>query len=539
MNENLPLRSPESVDLDVFNALKSPDNKEGNPVKDMRRLFYKQVILDDETIFNVETIKVPGFIGIADAEWVPGPEGKEVSGHEDIVKFLDAYGLLVCTFTYHKDRYGRVLDLRWPSKDAPQFDVMEIFLKNEGHHSGVFVPANWFGSQKAFGSLNEPDSYHGGLFGNNGFMPVAQRLVFPEFVTKEQARGYTDSIICWMGLMNPFVEFASNDFNGGDPTTVCDRPTLKEFLKNCLLASLGSIDAMDWLNNSENKTYCAEFVYIGLNTPVFPFNKQGLSLVLDGDEAKVTDILRLQERQNTRRTNFINKASDNPQFQSFNIQMPIVPEDLPPLDVLMANHKQAPDPNSIPFPPFTLSQVLRRAFRTLLPRQKDVNNAKLSEAQARLFGYLEPVILKQLGLYILTPLAPGEQPLSMTPVPGQPIPVTDGDPRVIAIREFSALVQQTVEKKYDSYEAFDQAVDEVMAKADSLMGSEQIVYFIPPRIYVDLGQNDGDNNLPKGWGFHLETVGAMIYRGAIKSTPVVSQAPQEKKTEELKRPVKG
>ena len=64
----------------------------------------------------------------------------------------------------------------------------------------------------------------------------------------------------------------------------------------------------------------------------------------------------------------------------------------------MANNGINIDSNSIPFPPFTLSQVLRRAFRTLLPRHKDVNNPKIIQAQVQLFGYLQPLILKQLGL---------------------------------------------------------------------------------------------------------------------------------------------
>lgn len=36
---------------------------------------------------------------------------------------------------------------------------------------------------------------------------------------------------------------------------------------------------------------------------------------------------------------------------------------------------------------------------------------------------------------------------------------------------------------------------------------------------MDLGQNDGDKYLPQGWGFKLETVGALIGREAINSTP--------------------
>jgi hypothetical protein len=58
-----------------------------------------------------------------------------------------------------------------------------------------------------------------------------------------------------------------------------------------------------------------------------------------------------------------------------------------------------------------------------------------------------------------------------------------------------------------------------------LVGAGDLVYFVPPRIYIDLGQNDGDNNLPKGWGFKLETVGALIGRGAIKGTAKGANAP--------------
>ncbi len=78
---------------------------------------------------------------------------------------------------------------------------------------------------------------------------------------------------------------------------------------------------------------------------------------------------------------------------------------------------------------------------------------------------------------------------------------------------------------YDSYEAFDNAIDAVMAKADELTGKDNIKYFVPPRIYIDLGQNDDDNNLPQGWGFYLKTVGALIYRGVIRGDAIASTQP--------------
>ncbi len=533
--DSLPLRSPEDVDLSVFNSpiYKGPDDKGSVPVRDIKRLFQKRIVVDDQTLLSVETIKVPGFIGISDEEQVIDPQQNTVSGYEDIIKFLDRYGLLICTYQYHKDRYGQVIDLSSPPRQEEQGDLMEIFIKNEGHHSGAIVPAERFGGVKAFASFNEPDDYHEGLFGNNGFVAVAQRLVFPKFITQQQARGYTDSIICWLALINPFASFAVNDINGGDPTRVCDRPTLKEFLKNCALASLGVREAIEFLYNPENTLYCAEFIYVSLNTPVYPFNKQGLTLVLDGDEAKAIEILKLQEYQNSRRENIVSVKSSNPQFKAFNIQMPVVPENLPPLDVLMAKNGENIDPNSIPFPPFKLSQVLRRAFRTLFPRQQAVNDLKIVKAQTKLLGYLEPLILKQLRLDNPpvpedTPIPEGTLLAGDFPIPRISPPVhqvptpsnstVSNEAKIAAVRQFIAFVQEQLQRKFDSYEQFDLTVDQIMKKADQLVGAGDFTYFVPPRIYVDLGQNDGDNNLPKGWGFRLKTIGALIYRGAIKGS---------------------
>ena len=130
--------------------------------------------------------------------------------------------------------------------------------------------------------------------------------------------------------MNPFVKFSQNDFDGGDPTRVIDRASLKELLKNCALASLGDESAIAFFRNSENKAYCSEFVYISLNTPIYPFNLTGLSSILDGDEVKAREILIIQDKQNRRQKNILSDRSRNPEFEAFNIQMPIVPSDLPP-----------------------------------------------------------------------------------------------------------------------------------------------------------------------------------------------------------------
>jgi hypothetical protein len=488
---SVPLREPKAIDISRFNALVG--DWEGKPVTDLKRLFTKQVILDDTTTLDVETIAVPGYIGITDTLSVTDPAGNKVSGHADIAKFLARDGLLICTYQWHKERYGTPIDTRQPL--TPEL-FQEAFMKNEGHHAGAIVPAQRVDQGKtidSFATFNEPNDYHRGMYGKDGFVAVAQRLVFPSFVTSEQARGYINSIINWFAVLNPFAQFPK-DYNGGDPTRVCDRAALKEFLKNGLLACIGDPRALTFFNNPANKTYCAEFMFIGLNTPVYPFNLKTITGLLDGDSFKAKQVMDLKKLQNDQKANLLSQKTGNPEFKAFRISMPPVPEDLPPLDVLMAQNGQTIAPNSLPLPPFKISQVIRRAFRTLLPREK-FGDEKLVDAQARLFKFMKPALIQQLGL--------------------QDLPSTD--PKVIGVSQFVDQVSEQLDKSYSSFAEFDTMVDGIMLKADEmLVGAGDRAYFVPPRIYVDLGQNDGDDNLPRGWGFKLETVGALVARGVIR-----------------------
>lgn len=489
---SVPLREPNAIDISRFNALTG--DWKGQPVEDLKRLFTKQVILDDTTTINVETIAVPGYIGIADAVSVTDPAGNTVAGHADVAKFLARDGLLVCTYQWHKERYGIPIDTRRPM--TPEL-FQEAFIKNEGHHAGAIVPTQRAAQAgqtiDSFGTFNEPNDYHRGMYGKDGYVAVAQRLVFPSFVTPAQARGYTNSIINWMALLNPFAQFPK-DYNGGDPTRVSDRATLREFLKNGLLACVGDPRALSFFNDPANKTYCAEFIYISLNTPVYPFNLKTITNLLDGDSFKAKQVMHLKELQNSKQANLLSEKTGNPEFKAFNLLMPPVPEDLPPLDVLMAQNGQTIAPNSLPLPPFKISQVIRRAFRTLLPREK-FGDAKLVDAQARLFKFMKPALIQQLGLNDLP----------------------SSDPKVISVGQFVDQVGEQLDQSHSSFTEFDAMVDGIMQKADEmLVGAGDRVYFVPPRIYVDLGQNDGDDNLPQGWGFKLETLGALVARSVIR-----------------------
>ncbi len=512
LSPNIFLRSADTLDLEIFNSLgldpyfthkatfSVPENK---PVRDAKALFNKQVILNDDTILDVETLNVPGFIGIADELEVNDPEDNSVSGYQDVTQLLERDGLLICVYQWHRDLYGIPLDFRpsFPRDALGNFLIEQTIMKNDGNHSFAIVPAQQLNHQgeviKTFATIDQPGGtcYRSTFFDkeNNGRIAVAQHLVFPEYVTKEQARGYVDTIVSWMELLNCCVESASH-FDGSDPTKVVDRTTLKEFLKNAVLASLGESDAIAFFKQPENLTYCSEFTYICLNTPIYPFNRKGLTLLLDGDEVKANKLLELRDKHNNKQATRLSIWSRSPKFQSFNILMPLVSEELLPLDVLVAHNEYSIDGNSIPFPPFKISHILHSVFRTLLPRHK-IEAKELASALATLLNLIEPILIKQLQL---------DNPSDTS--------------KVLILCKYIALARQQLKQEFDDYKELDRVVDSLIQKIDALfLDKGDLQYLVPPRIFVDLGQSNNNNSLPQGWGFKLETIGALVYRGAIKN----------------------
>ncbi|MCG5060720.1 MAG: hypothetical protein KA714_22770 [Limnoraphis sp. WC205] len=509
---NQVLYSPDDVDLEIINSLgrdpyfthkatfSIPENK---PVRDLKALFNKQIILDDETTLEIETLKVPGFIGIADERQVKNSENNWVSGFEDIARILERDGILICVYQWNRDLYGIPLDLRssCPTDEVKKFWVEQTLIKNDGNHSFAIVPAQQLGNRheviKTFATLDQPGGtcYRNTFFDeeNNGRIAVAQHLVFPDYITQEQALGYTNTIVSWMELLNCCVE-SPPVFDGSDPTRVIDRKTLKEFLKNAVLAILGESDAMAFFKQPENLTYCSEYTYICLNTPIYPFNQPGLTLLLDGDVVKANQLLELRDKHNNKQTTRLSILSRSPKFQSFNILMPVVSDDLPPLDTLVAHYEYLVNSNSLPFPPFRISHILNNAFHTVLPKHK-IEIKKLVTTLAKLLTIIEPILIKQLQL---------NDSLDHS--------------RIASLREYIALAHQQLEQKFDRYEEVDQVIDSFIQKIDLLFqGQGNHQYLVPPRIFVDIGQRDRNNHISQGWGFQLETIGALVYQGAIKN----------------------
>jgi hypothetical protein len=597
-----PIYPAEAVDVQQLNNIIYPRN----PLEDVRTLFSKQVIFDKNTTIQVDTITVPGYIGISDEFWVEDPKGNRVSGCADVAAILKTEDLLICTYQENPDTYGIPIDLSAKNDQSEEIsglvnrDISGSFkgtldgllsniasnkslgefsghvdlsvldestgafgtklkgtyegtlqcwfegtlqgqlkstvvfedellkgtvIKNGGRHSCAMVPAlkppyyeadATMAKIETFACLEKSrDSTSGGY---SGGIAIAQRLVFDEVITPAEATGYRHTMINWMGLLSHVVKFADRNIDGGDPTTVVDKATLKTILQNCVRASLGDPEALAFFDNSDNKLYCAEFVYIALNTPLFPFHQPGLTALLDGDSNAAKAILGNRARYNNNQLNMFSLVREpngtNSELAARNILLPSVPETLSPLDQLLTERGRIVQ--GLPFPPFTITQVIRRAFRTLLPQPGTLEASKLAKLQVRLFQAIEPMLTQQVVL----------QAVDLSSLTEEAAAAIQAGPRVQQIKAFIAQVEETLTTITDIAE-LDKHFDEIVEQANTLVRQAgSIVEFVPPRIYVDLGQQDGDDNLPKGWGFKLQTIGAMIDRQSINGAvpPIVPPA---------------
>lgn len=126
-------------------------------------------------------------------------------------------------------------------------------------------------------TVNNPQEYEGGLFGDKTYPMYFLNLGFPDEMNGDLIETYEDNIIAWLAIANTFSKFPS-DYDGGDPLTAKSDEEIKKLGDKLLSALSGDQDSIDWLSKEENKLYCAELAYVGLTLGItYPLNKSYLS----------------------------------------------------------------------------------------------------------------------------------------------------------------------------------------------------------------------------------------------------------------------
>lgn len=166
-------------------------------------------------------------------------------------------------------------------------------LKLQCTHAQMIVRSN----NKVI-TLNNPQDYELGLFGEPEYPAIYFLPKFPEGTTVEQIVYYENNIVAWASILNTFSDFPG-DYNGGDPLSARTDPEVKYFGDQAIKALLGYQEAREWMKKPENCLYCAELVYMSLTLGTsFPLNEMTLGAELFG-KIKITietrDFLRLNK----------------------------------------------------------------------------------------------------------------------------------------------------------------------------------------------------------------------------------------------------
>ncbi len=129
-------------------------------------------------------------------------------------------------------------------------------------------------------TLNNPQSYEDGLFGNENYPMTFMKLKYPKSLNEEQISQYEDNIVTWAAICNTYTKFPQ-DYNGGDELSIMNKDSLYTYGNQLLKALVGDGDALRWLTKPENHLYCAEYGVMALSLGInFPLNESYVSSAL-------------------------------------------------------------------------------------------------------------------------------------------------------------------------------------------------------------------------------------------------------------------
>ena len=186
--------------------------------------------------------------------------------------------------------------------DTTQVDPanMKEHFKLQDTHIGIAVGIKRNGTAGAI-TLNNPQTYERGRFGNKTYAGVFVKPVLPKHLSGKQKKAYMNNIRNMMVGFNAVSNFPG-DYNGGDPLGVNNPKALRTAVANMILAIAGNgvqannsvqagsvaAKAKEWFANPQNQIYCAELAYVAMSAGmIVPMNWKGVSKLKGVDGAAI------------------------------------------------------------------------------------------------------------------------------------------------------------------------------------------------------------------------------------------------------------
>jgi len=405
---------------------------------------------------------------------------------KDIARFL-APGEVMIAVKHHKPDHPT---LGGAGKEEVKLDATHIEL-------AVGVMTTNADGKKEPGAitLNNPQTYERGLFGDASYPMIFLKMTFPPGISGAEKQAYMDNIRTWLTVANTFTNFPG-DYNGGDPLGTRSVSQVKELGDQLIKALTGDAtqqaEAMAWLTNPDNKVYCAELAHVALNLGIsYPLNKANLG---DRFEA-VKNALQSKD--------FLSKNGNE---HAKLVDLTLAPESLKPMQDKLGVTPTEPGPGK-PFGeglatrPFTMPNLIEEFVASMATRDlgrtlTDVEARTLAGAQTKLFEGAKPGIIEAAGLNLL--------------------PATD--PKRQGIEMLLNAIQQVLAQPFTEYSQFRAALDPLLAKAGEVAGPRPngAGAFMPPHGWLLHALGKADNS---GGLIGMEVVGHGIHASLMDEKP--------------------
>lgn len=430
------------------------------PVVNIEDAYKVNVVFDANTavlspthMFNAPVTVVP----YEDGDNVKDAAGNLVArGDQEIAKAFPP-GQIGYAIKHHRPdhRTLRLVDGAGP-------DAMKEDMKLQDTHIELVVGVDRDGQAGAV-TLNNPQNYQNGRFGDARYSMVFVKPNYPAYLSADQRQAFNDNIRSMMLAFNAVSEFPPG-YNGGDPLAAYSTEKLLEHSKNMMLAIAGSdaerTAARAWFKDPAHQIYCAELAHVSSSAGLhLPLNAKTFVPLVGEDAWK--EFARLAKEHNSGRPTPFTELNAN----SFakHVVLTLADESLDPAWSYAPEAIRSAEQQKLAFRPMTMADIVEEFIRTHIPREQLGEN--LAPLQAGLLGKMKPGLLAAMAM--------------------DQLPATD--PRRVAVEKVFEGIVKVVGTSYADYPAFRAALAPHLAAANQITGPRPgsdpgKAFFTPPSL---------------------------------------------------------
>lgn len=445
---------------------------------------------------------VINIIPYSNQDGVATADGKVLERGDEVIAKYYPKGRVGIALKMHRPE-KRVVDLN--SSDAA--NMKEDFKLQDTHIELVVgVDKAEHGKPGAI-TLNNPQSYEDGRFGNATYSMIFLEPVFPGWAAAQQNE-YMDNIRTVLAGFNAVTNFPG-DYNGGDPLGANTPDKLLEYVDQMVRAIAGDSDAQDWFQDAQNQVYCAELAYIAFSGGLHaPLSKAFMAPRVGADVwTKFVEEVKLHNKGVDKATETGELEANESMFVQMNdnkrvalVKLSLADDELAPMWTLAPSSEIAK--KQLALRPMTMADIVKEFMRTHLPRQ--ILGEGLAPVQAAVLTKMKPGLLETMG---------------MDQMP-------ESDPRRMAVEALFGKMIETVGTQYGSYAEFQAALEPLMEQARQITGPRDDTgtgLFVPPSLFhvAAQGQYHGLIGFQYlGHGVHASNVQQKAGAEPVEPTPV-------------------